>query len=218
MMWYYRQDDAERGPIDEPELQALIDRGELTNYSAVREEGQAQWTSLALTPLAKLLHAYAPGPSEPESGPRRNRFGGGLTLLCLLLVVVSPLISIVSEGMLLSAVGEMVAEAPGSLVVAIITIVLNIGVTALGVWTGYRLWMIDPGAVRLVQVYLMANVLYGLLCVLIPILVDPGMKVGEDLFPFLLLALANAVFTAVVWLSYTAFAPRVKKTFGTGGD
>jgi len=217
-MWYYRQDGAERGPIEESGLQALIDRGELTNYSAVRMEGETEWTSLALTPLAKLLHAYAPPPAEPESGPRRNRFGGGLVLLCFLLVVVSPLIYILSEGLILSVVGEVVGEAPGSLVVAIITIVLNIGVTALGVWTGYRLWIIDPGAVRLVQVYLMANLLYGLLCVVIPVIVNLGMKVGEDLTPFLLLALANPIFTAVVWLSYTAFAPRVKQTFGSGEE
>jgi hypothetical protein len=213
-MWYYQQAGVELGPLAEAELQSLVDQGAVTSYTAVRREGTDDWTSLGLTPLARLLHTYVPaGPDLDEPKVRPNRFGGGLVLLCFLLLFANPLVSILWEVLLLNEIADQVRAAPGLVVVAIINLVLNFGVTILGVIAGYRLWIIDPLAVRILRVYLIANLLYGLLSAGLPFLVGLGMEVGDASY-LVVSALVSALFTFVIWISYVTFGQRVRKTFG----
>ena len=66
--WRYIQDGQERGPIDEAELQRLLDSGTLNAETLVSREGSSDWIAVRTVPDFRL-HSPSPGAAVPPAQP-----------------------------------------------------------------------------------------------------------------------------------------------------
>jgi uncharacterized membrane protein YhaH (DUF805 family) len=71
-MWYYANNGAQSGPLQEPEISPLIANGTLTAASLVWRDGMAEWLPLGQSELARLLAPVSmlAGTTNPYQPPQ----------------------------------------------------------------------------------------------------------------------------------------------------
>jgi hypothetical protein len=132
--------------------------------------------------------------------PEPRRVGGWLMLLCRLLILFQPLnLAIVAS----SAIGAISVR--GAPVVAVL--VLRLLVTALGVAAGRALQQLQPGAITLAKVAIVASALTDLFVYTTPFFPNNRMPGDTMLVAGASLAIHGA------WLIYLFRSRRVRNTF-----
>ncbi len=81
MQWYYEQDGAQQGPVEEDELRAMLHARTVTGATLVWREGMENWEPAGQIPeWAELMpapaHAAVPGYAPPVYGPPATSTAG----------------------------------------------------------------------------------------------------------------------------------------------
>jgi hypothetical protein len=81
------------------------------------------------------------------------------------------------------------------------------------IYTGYRLWAIRPGAVRLSQKYLLASAGYDIFSGILPFIVGLPNSIAQRMATNLIPDIIRGLIYSGVWYTYLERSKRVKTTY-----
>ncbi|OPY68847.1 MAG: hypothetical protein A4E57_01533 [Syntrophorhabdaceae bacterium PtaU1.Bin034] len=138
---------------------------------------------------------------------------GWLLLLCINLTVLDPSAILINLFLITSTANPYFEKHPEFFRLMVTTGVFRIALLVFSVYAGLSLWKVVPGAVAIVRKYFFFVVLYSLLTVVLPtVLQVPSHLANEMAGP----NLANAGLTIVyvaVWYLYLKRSKRVRATY-----
>lgn len=156
--------------------------------------------------------------STPTSGgPVPQGVGGWLLLLCLMLTVLGPLISAVllvqhHLGLPPSLVG--VRSLPvAAQVLALVSVPLEAGSIAYGLYAGLRLWRVQPGAVNTAKLALLWGLAASVLTLTLQWVAGPSSGAADGLLHTLNLGLLPDLVFFTASFAYLNKSARVRATY-----
>ena len=158
-----------------------------------------------LTPAAQAKH-------DPHV---KKEVGGWLLVLCFLLTVVNPLLTVA----MLYAVFSLVTDFPKLMGRAILVSAVAVPLMCYSIYAGLALWKIKPRATTIAKNYLLAVFFCSLLNSAISLLIlmfssGQARRSAQESFS---LSVISTVFTLIgvsVWYSYLNRSTRVGETYG----
>jgi hypothetical protein len=127
-----------------------------------------------------------------------DKVGGWLLFLCVILTILSPIITLIM--FLASPDGEL--NALGMALAALITF----APMAYSIFTGVRLWMVKPGAVKQAKIFLVVIALYNIL--LLVVSSGASSPTSSDISTTI-----RSAISSFIWFMYLRSSKRVTGTF-----
>ena len=159
-----------------------------------------------------------PVPPPLTSAPAEPRYkgvGGWLLLLCLVLTVFGPLITLGSFAAGYSETSKYFDQFPGLLVITVIDTFLSVGLMAFSVYAGTGLWSIRPGAVQMAKRFLLCFLGYHAIGAILPFMAGLPSAVNEALIAQIAKDTIRGVISFAVWYSYLNKSKRVSATYNS---
>ncbi|MFZ4395154.1 MAG: DUF2569 family protein [Kiritimatiellia bacterium] len=161
-----------------------------------------------LSRLPPVLPVAAPPPGEPVG------VGGWLFFLCLGLTVFRPIAVLVAEILSYSQLSSALDDHAGAWALLILDTVLNVGLTAFGIYAGIRLWRIQPGAVRTAKRFLWCTLIYLAIDVILYFILQDMLSLNERAVSHeVSMALGRGLISFGIWFAYLGCSKRVKNTY-----
>lgn len=139
-----------------------------------------------------------------QSTPGIIGYGGWLQFFCVIWIYVNPPLT------LLSWIATLAADSPMPFLIRVLEALVSLGVAFLGVQVGLALRRLEPGAVKLAKLLVIAAFIWNLLIVAALMVVTWDMD--YDL-AYPLVSLPLSVIALVAWLLYFSKSKRIKLTF-----
>jgi hypothetical protein len=124
---------------------------------------------------------------------------GRLYFFCFILGILNPIFFLINyffittpQGLLTKYSGDATLQ-----VSILVGLGIDIGMVLFGFITAYKLWKVDPNAPKIAKIFLIAQLIFGLIGLLFSI--DKNS--------------IRAVLSAIIWLWYFNVSKRVKATF-----
>jgi Protein of unknown function (DUF2569) len=150
-----------------------------------------------------------PAPAEPEY----KGVGGWLLLLCLVLTVFSPVLTIGSLAMAYGSSLEHFVQFPGLLVVTVIDTILSLGLTAFGFYAGIGLGSIRLGAVKMAKRYFLCVLGYQAIAAILPFMAGLPSEATADMIGQIARNVLRSFIYFAIWYSYLDRSKRVAATY-----
>lgn len=138
---------------------------------------------------------------------------GWLLVLCIILTVVSPAITVYSVAVSWQATSPLFEKVPGLAGLIMLDSLLNLGIAGFAVYVGVRLWSAKPGADKTAMSFMVALPILRALMFMIVLFSDVR---GLGFAAFM--ALFQASVFAMVWHAYLDRSKRVQATFAPAFD
>jgi Protein of unknown function (DUF2569) len=145
--------------------------------------------------------------------PGRKKVGGWLLVLCIMLTIVSPLLTITVLCLLFS----IVADFPKLLGTVVLMTVVTVPLACYSLYAGVALWKIKPGATSTAKNYLIMLMFCSLsglaLSFLQLIFSHHSPRATETTFLFSLIETILTLLSVSIWHSYLNRSKRVGETY-----
>jgi hypothetical protein len=143
----------------------------------------------------------------------QKQVGGWLLVLCLLLTIVNPVLSIAFLYLMFS----IVADFPKMVAPAVLVIIVTAPLTCYSVYAGVALWKIKPGATATARNYLMTVLFCSIAGTAISFLrlifSSSNLRGVEATFTFSLIGTILTIISVSIWHSYLNRSRRVGETY-----
>ncbi|MBU3978521.1 DUF2569 domain-containing protein [Patescibacteria group bacterium] len=139
-----------------------------------------------------------------QSKPKFKKIGGWLLGFCLILIVITPMATIIN---LVSAYEENALR--------LIEILVNAGLAVFSVYAGILLWQIRPEAVKVTKIFLIVNwALRSMFAYwdIIRLITNKVASTSPQWLDASLSAIGPMIFLAI-WMAYLDRSERVKETY-----
>jgi hypothetical protein len=158
-----------------------------------------------------------PPPFEAATTSPYYGYGGWLKFFCVVQMYVAPLLAVLAIGVSIFALGDAAERFPGLVFVAFVEGIGDLGLVATGVYAGYVLSQLRPGAVRVVKRFLLAALVWSLFGFVLPFMGgDLPSQVSEAMMVEAGKAAVRTLISFTIWFSYFNVSKRVKATFPQG--
>ena len=153
----------------------------------------------------------APGAEAPKS------VGGWLLLLCIGLVIVSPLHSLLTFLLSFEGSKNLFSDIPELKTLFGIDGILSLGVVGFSIYAGQALWRRRSGAVQTVKMFLAVALTYSVLALFLPFLLPPEKRENAVLVAAGLKQVLPGVLSIGIWYFYLGRSKRVEATYPDSG-
>ena len=157
------------------------------------------------------------GPSRsirPGDDRSRTAVRGWLLVLCVMLTVVGPVISVWVVGREFDALAAQFVTSRGAQWATIVAIALTTCSVLFGIYAGLRLWAVAPGAVSAARAALVFGLAVDVCTTTISTVLGTAWPADGELFYEVLLDLAPSLAFFTVCLAYLNKSRRVEATYG----
>jgi len=159
--------------------------------------------------------AEPPVPPTAVDNPGPVGVGGWLLFLCIWLTVVVPLVNVGLVGLDLSATLPNASRVPGLMALSVINAVMVLALIGFSIFAGVSLWRRrDPGAVKILRVYLFCFLGSKLIATVLPFVVGMNRELAQEIALSVGGGTSSAVVFAMGVLLYTQRSKRVRATYG----
>ncbi len=153
---------------------------------------------------------------SPPDKPSTTGVHGWLLVLCLMLTVVGPVISVWIVGREFDALAARFVTSRGAQWAMIVAIASTTCSTLLGIYAGLRLWAIKPQAVRVARAALAVGLAVDVCTTAISTILATAAPADGALFYDILRNLAPSLVFFTGCLAYLNRSRRVEATYGSG--
>ncbi len=150
---------------------------------------------------------------ESEDARSMRGVRGWLLVLCLMLTVVGPAISVWIVGREFDALAARFATSRGAQWATIVSIALTTCSVLFGIYAGVRLWTIKPQAVRVAKAALLFGLAVDVCTTTISTVLGTVSPADNELLDVVLLNLAPSLVFFTVCLAYLNRSRRVEATY-----
>ena len=144
---------------------------------------------------------------------KKKSVGGWLLFLCLVLAIISPLMTLYSLVTSFAELEPQFVTYPGFKTLFYVDTVLSTILMIFSIRAGVSLWKVLPGAVTRAKNYLYLYASYIAVSSIIPFVVGLPSMFTEAMTPIVLTNIIRSVIFFSVWLAYLNKSKRVKETF-----
>jgi hypothetical protein len=165
-----------------------------------------------------LTNAAQPEPPIPPTTPPATPspyqgVGGWLLLLCIVLTIISPLVTLVSLVSGYNASSQYFHQFPGLVTLNIVDIILSVSLMAFSVYAGVGLWTLRPGAVAMAKRYLWFFLGYHVIVMFLPFMAGLPAAANNVMLAEVAKDMLRGFVYFVVWYAYLNKSERVKATY-----
>ena len=180
--------------------------------------GVALWAETSPTPIVTEPHqlSRSQGIATAETPKTASGVGGALLLFCIGMFAITPLLRIKTGIDVWTATSANFSQVAGLKNAVVVTQMIAMFVTLLGMYAGYLLWSVKPGAVAFAKAALVTFLVgEGLSVAAFYTMISwpDGVAPDSEFIKGIILAL---VFFGV-WFPYLLFSKRVRATYGSSG-
>lgn len=135
-----------------------------------------------------------------------NSVGGWLLVICILLTIINPIVTVLSIGFLFSVTRYVNVVIPTFTVIIMFSFIISIASSCFAFYAGYSLWKIKDNALRIMKIYLWTNLAIGIMSWLISIVSMP--QSGN-----IILNLISPIVSFTLYYLYFLYSKRVEGTY-----
>lgn len=139
--------------------------------------------------------------------------GGWLLFLCVILTIISPLITIFNLVRSYVQIQELYDVYPGLLNLLLIDSVLSLSLTVLSIRAGIALWKLKPEAVKTAKNYLVIFLVYSIIAIFLPFTAGLPSEANSAMIFDIIKGFIRSLIFFGIWYSYLNQSKRVKATY-----
>src|SRR5215831_16442532 len=133
--------------------------------------------------------------------------GGWLMFFCIVLVIISPLLTLINITNGFIAASRVADRLSGFMTAATIDSILAIIIMALSIFAGISLWSVRPNAVRIAKAYLIVVLVYAVIEVPLYMSALPSAASDRFMTKGMIIVLRTIAYVAL-WYSYLSKSKR----------
>lgn len=150
--------------------------------------------------------------SNKQLGKRKS-IGFWLSLLCFILIVVNPFITLGNLSIAYDQSYQYFEQLPSLRNLFYVDLILSVLLMIYGFKAGVSLWRIEPSADEMTKKYLMKVFAYSIIIVFLPFILGLPSKVTDALFPKIASSSFKSLLFATIWYFYLNLSKRVKAIY-----
>lgn len=139
--------------------------------------------------------------------------GGWLLFLCVILTIISPLITIFNLVRSYVQIQELYDVYPGLFNLLLIDSALSLFLSVLSIRAGIALWKIKPGAVKIAKNYLLIFLVYSIIAIFLPFTAGLPSEANSAMIFDVIKGFMQSLIFFGIWYSYLSQSKRVNATY-----
>jgi Protein of unknown function (DUF2569) len=166
------------------------------------------------------IGSHGAAPMQTGSLPGKNTYRdvrGWLLVLCLMLTVIGPLISVWLMAEAYAAIEPPFASSPGLQAAGFASLAITACAVAFGAYAGLRLWLIRPNAVATTKQALLAGLAADIVTTSIELWAQPARRADDGLFQPIIIGLVPSLVFFTLCFAYLNRSNRVHATYHRDG-